>query len=296
MQSEDSSSLPAHGRIACARCFGGSAVWNETERIEDGWHIVNNPMSWGATAPRFLLLGVSKGTTQVDAIAAKPHDDVPFVGFRPALTRALQTLGLMGAGDSVDTKISAGEPDWAFGSMVRCALGLPKRDEIERSGTVVQQLARMPVSESWIMHCASAFLGALPTRLSVVVLLSNDHRYVEACFAAIRRLRPRTKRINDVAYSDGSITWVHIIHVGGPGKNHVTAWFEGEGKQGAKRRAAQAAVQRALGTAAVSAGAAPEAITFPTPPRGACAHATYRTPRPALPVPCRTIPPAMPSS
>jgi hypothetical protein len=35
--------------------------------------------------------------------------------------------------------------------------------------------------------------------------------------------------------------------VGGPGKNHIAAWFEGEGTQGDKRRAAQAAVRSALG-------------------------------------------------
>jgi hypothetical protein len=204
-------------------------------------------MSWGTATPRFLLLGVSKGTTQCEAIATKPHDEVPFDGFRPALTRALQVLGLLRPEEIIDDKISATEREWAFGSMVRCALGLFKADDsVQRSGSVVQRLAVMPAKDSWITRCSSTFLTVLPASLQIVVLLSNDDRYVEACFAAICHLRPGTRRINSVSYGDGQITWVHIIHVGGPGKNHVAAWFEGEGTQGDKRRAAQAAVRHAL--------------------------------------------------
>ncbi len=242
------SSLPDHGRIACSKCFPGPTAWNESELRVGDWHVVNNPMSWGTAAPRYLVLGVSKGTTQCAAIAARPHDEVPFHGFRPALSRALQLLGLLDSTETVGDKIAATEREWAFGSMVRCALGLSKADQsIARPGTIVQRLAAMDGDASWIVRCSAKFLGALPDSLRIVVLLSNDDRYVEACFAAIRQLRPATSRINSVSYGDGQITWVHIVHVGGPGKNHVAAWFGGEGSQGDKRRAAQAAVRNALG-------------------------------------------------
>ncbi|VTZ27658.1 hypothetical protein MPC4_180001 [Methylocella tundrae] len=241
--SESVSSLPANGRVACSKCFSGLTVWNETEVIAAGWHIVNNPMSWGAAEPQYLVLGVSKGTTQCEAISAKPHNDVPFDGFRPALAKALQLLGLLQTSETIESKISASEMEWGFGSMVRCALGLPTADNaIERSGTVVQRLAAMPADQSWITLCSSVFLRSLPASLRVVVLLSNDDGYIDACFGAIRRLRPSTRRINDVAYGDETITWVHIVHVGGPGKNHIASWFAGEGRQGGKRVAAQMAL------------------------------------------------------
>ena len=70
---EPHSSLPGHGRVSCSKCFPDSTIWNETELRVDGWHIINNPMSWGTGTPRFLLLGVSKGTTQCGAIAKKPR-------------------------------------------------------------------------------------------------------------------------------------------------------------------------------------------------------------------------------
>ena len=272
---ESRSSLPEHGRIFCSKCFPGPTVWNDTELRSHGWHVVNNPMSWGSANPRFLLLGVSKGTTQCAAVAAKPHNQVPFDGFRPALTRALQILGLLRPEAVIDDKISGAEGEWGFGSMVRCALGLPEaNNSIERSGAVVQRLAAMPVESSWISRCSSVFLGALPASLRVVVLLSNDNKYVDACFAAIRRLRPGTRRINAVAYGDGQVTWVHIIHVGGPGKNHLKAWCEGKGTQGEKRRHAQAAVRSVLGEAADQ-----DAFTAPVPtmqPSSARAHPSFR--------------------
>ena len=233
--------------------------------VADGWHIVNNPMAWGSAQPRVLVLGVSKGTTQCDAIATKPHNAVPFDGFRPALTRALQLLGLLQPSETVDNKIKEDEKDWAFGSMVRCALGIPKESYgIERSGTVVQRLARMPIENSWITRCSSRFLSRLPATVQIVVLLSNDDAYIESCFAAVKRLRPSTRRINSVAYGDGQVSWVHIIHVGGPGKNHINAWFHGEGTQGEKRYAAQRAVCAAQGLADAEASLV---VSSSPPPR-----------------------------
>lgn len=249
------SSLPPHGRVACSRCFDRAASWNTTQRqTPDGWHIVNNPMSWGAQTPRFLVLGVSKGTTQCEALNTKPHDQVPFDGFRPKLTDALRLLGLLSRLETIDDKIRDDETDWAFGSMVRCALGLvnPEDGRISRSGTVVQRLALMDDSQSWLTKCSSVFLTRLPAQLKVCVLLSNDDRYIEACRRIISRIRPMTRPINSVAYGDDQITWVHIVHVGGPGKNHINDWFTGNGTQGQKRMNAQNAVARALGRPTVA--------------------------------------------
>ncbi len=244
------STLPVHGRVACSRCFESDTVWNETQATTpDGWHIINNPMSWGSATPKFLVLGVSKGTTQCGALKIKAHDQVPFDGFRPKMTEALRLLGLLGAEDDIEHKIHADEKDWAFGSMVRCALGLLGKDDgsISRSGTVVQRLAMMSADSSWLSKCSSAFLSGLPASAKICVLLSNDDRYIEACRTTITRLRPATRPINAVAYGDSQVIWVHIIHVGGPGKNHIKDWFAGTGTQGRKRIEAQVAVSAALG-------------------------------------------------
>lgn len=253
-------SLPAHGKIACSRCFHNQTVWNVTDRrTEDGWHVINNPMSWGSEAPKILVLGVSKGTTQCDSLNTKPFDQVAFDGFRPRLTDALRLLGLLSSSEIIDEKINTLEKDWAFGSMVRCALGLVdvRNGQISRSGSVVKRLAQLSTSSSWLSNCSDAFLSNLPDRLDTVVLLSNDDSYIAACCEVISRLRPNTKRINSVAYSDERITWVHIVHVGGPGKNHIADWFAGRGTQGEKRLKAQDALfarsQRTLNSMYVAA-------------------------------------------
>src|SRR5579883_1691646 len=151
----------------------------------------------GERARRGFCSSASRRAPRNAGRSPRSHDEVPFDGFRPALTRALRVLGLLQPEQAIDDKISAAEREWCFGSMVRCALGLSKANEvIERSGTVVQRLAAMPIESSWITRCSATFLGAVPVSLRVVVLLSNDDKYIEACFAAIRRLRPGTSRIN----------------------------------------------------------------------------------------------------
>jgi hypothetical protein len=80
------------------------------------------------------------------------------------------------------------------------------------------------------------FLGKLPPRLETVVLLSNDDAYVNACFESVRRLHPDTCRINEVAYGNDRAIWVHMVHFGGTGFDHMTSWLEGKpNKQGRKR-------------------------------------------------------------
>jgi hypothetical protein len=202
-------------------------------------------MSWGAIDPKYMVLGFSKGANQAEIALSAPHDSVAYRGFRPTLTAALRVLGLLGPNETVDEHISKEEPDWAFGSVVRCTIEKLNREtgKFEKSGDVIAQSARRGARSDWIGQCLTQHLGVLPTRLETVVMLSNDDAYVEACFAAVRRLHTRVRRINEVAYGDGRATWVHIVHPAGTSGRHIPAWLNGEfGKQGRKMRAATAAL------------------------------------------------------
>lgn len=237
--------LPKHGRLACTKCFAGQAEWGRTSQNHGGWVLENNPMAWGSQNPRVLVLGFSKGTRQCESLLTRCHDSVPFSGFRVKLTSALQVLGLLGVHENIDDHINESDPDWAFGSVVRCSVAKidPDTGKPEKSGDVIAASAKRGESEDWIGRCMEQFLGRLPPRLETVVLLSNDDSYVDACFDRIQRLHPRTRRMNDVAYGDGRVTWVHIVHVGGPGINHITSWLTGaSNKQGRKRGLAVAAL------------------------------------------------------
>lgn len=87
------------------------------------------------------------------------------------------------------------------------------------------------------------FLADLPPRLRIIVLLSNGDAYVQACFERVSRLHPKV-----VAYGDGRVLWLHVVHFGSPGVNHIRGWLDAQpNKQGWKRDLAVAAVSGTFG-------------------------------------------------
>lgn len=169
--------FPEHGRMACTACFSGEqAEWGRAEQAVDGWMLEHNPLHWGASNPRILVLGFSKGARQSKALLDTPVNDIPYRGFRTNLSKALQVLGLLSADDRVDSHIHADEPDWAFASMSRCSISAidPETGESRKSGDVINRLASGGPGAGWFGTCVRRHLGALPSRLQVVVLLSND--------------------------------------------------------------------------------------------------------------------------
>lgn len=241
--------LPHHGRIECARCFPGGANWGSTTVEDDGWILENNPLAWGARNPRYLVLGFSKGTRQCERILATPHDEIPYAGFRPNLTAILRKLGLLGSEEHVEERIRGSEPDFAFGSLIRCSVAHvdPATGVASKSGDIINGLARRNASNDWALNCMRQFMAELPSRLEVVVLLSNDNDYVEACFRRLRSLHPSMKRVNSVAYSDGRVTWVHTVHGSSLAQSHINVWLDGgNSAQGLKQRAAVEAISHVL--------------------------------------------------
>lgn len=56
-----STGLPAHGRVACTACYAAPVPVRQTTREGDGWRITANPLAWGNTRPRVLVMGFRKG-------------------------------------------------------------------------------------------------------------------------------------------------------------------------------------------------------------------------------------------
>ncbi|MEH2576516.1 hypothetical protein [Bradyrhizobium sp. AZCC 1708] len=233
--------LPPHGRINCSRCFPGGAKWGNTSLEQDGWILENNPLAWGARNPRYLVLGFSKGARQCERLLVAPHDEVPFAGFRHNLTAILRKLGLLALEHSIDDRIRESEVDYAFGSLIRCSVAHinPTTGVASKSGDIINRLSRRSSSNDWALNCMRQFLTELPSRLEVVILLSNDTNYIDACFRQLRSLHPSMKRINSVAYSDGRVTWIHTVHGSPLAQSHINAWLDGGNTaQGLKQRAA----------------------------------------------------------
>lgn len=69
-------------------------------------------------------------------------------------------------------------------------------------------------------NCAQRFLGDLPpaTKLVVMFGLGTKGNYVRAARRLIERARPgRWLTVNEVAYTDGKVTFVHVEHFASQG-------------------------------------------------------------------------------
>lgn len=229
--------LPAHGFLTCSRCFP-TATWGETELEEDGWRLVNSPASWGATDPRVLVLGFSKAETQLKAFRRKPFDQVAYAGFRPNLTNVLRKLSLLTEDEDVGQRIAADERDFAFGSLIRCALSV-RDDETGKylsSGDIIKRSCLGKAPQDFIRACTETFLVTLPERLRVIVMLGNEDGYADSCFEAIGRIHSGVRRINKMAYEADGKVFVHVIHPAGTSGRHIPDWLHGSGgKQATKR-------------------------------------------------------------
>jgi hypothetical protein len=97
--------------------------------------------------------------------------------------------------------------------------------------------------------CAKQFLGQLPAETKLVVMfgLGAKNAYVATARKVIERGRPGAWRtINEVAYTDGKITVVHVEHFASQGAN-IPNWL---GQNGHPRTGlgllARSAVEAAL--------------------------------------------------
>ena len=160
----------------------------------------------------------------------------------------LDSLGVLPTDRSFDDLFRKDEPDFAFGSLIRCSIShVPAgSDKASKSGEIINALSRRRDGTDWAGNCIDRFLSDLPSRLRLVVLMSNDDDYVEACFDRIARVRPGLKRLSEVAYSDDRVTFVHIAHCSGTSVSHQQKWLaRAEGRQGDKARLADEAVRGA---------------------------------------------------
>lgn len=248
--------LPPHGRIACAFCFpGGTADWGVSVMEDSGWRLTNNPMAWGGQNPRVLVLGFSKGGTQNDGILNRPHADVAFRGGRHAVASILSTLGLMPSVRSIDELIADRDGDIAFGSLVRCSVSKfdSRTSRWVMSGADIMASC---LSEGGVGHvisnCTHRHLARLPPRLKLVILFGNNADYVDGCFRAIAGVRPGLRKLNAVAYTDGAVAFVHVVHFKAQG-GIVPNWCHGKPGQASHAERDQP-LKRVLALQAIQSG------------------------------------------
>ena len=243
-----------HVKFDCSQCYVNSVTtWGKTERTFGSgsppkWRIENTPASWGSENPRVAVLGFSRGQNQSHDL--QPFDQVAFHGMRPAIGKILRRLELLGSDEEVDALMRAGEHDFAFSSLIRCSIAQwdGSKGRYAKSGNAILRTCLKDLDSRQVaVACTRRFLGALPERLRIVVLLGNEEGYVEGCRELVSRLHPQVRPINAVAYGDGRVTWVHTVHAKAQG-SHLPDWLEQSsalGGQGRKRELALQAIRSA---------------------------------------------------
>lgn len=238
------SPVPEHGKIACVKCFDSAGT-----TVDFGpWRFRNDPGHWGASNPRVLVLGFSKGSTQVDVYDHGNFDDVAFAGCRDRLKKLLVALNLITMDERIDEKFRANEQDFGFASLIRCSVARRSgpAQTLRTSGDVVLRAFKEAAPARLIGNCSRSFLKPLPTRLQVVVMLGIQDKYVEECRMLVGYLYGSLcARINDVAYRTDAVVWVHAAHPSG-----ANGWFDrwltdapNSSPMALKRELAQSAIQ-----------------------------------------------------
>jgi hypothetical protein len=216
------SCLPDHGRIDCSLCHIGPIAFDRTQRTEGDWRITANPLAWGNPRAEVVVLGFSKGPNALGALATQPHDMIPYARQRRWVKKILARVGLVDATASIDRLISDRRGRFAWGSLIRCTVERNENGVWKGSGGgMLDKFVATPFGREIAGNCATRFLGSLPPETKLVVLfgLGSRNRYVTEARNVIQRARPGTWRwVNEVAYADESVVFVHVEHFASQGR------------------------------------------------------------------------------
>jgi hypothetical protein len=219
--------------VKCLHCFPSHETTDfdaTTRAAEDQkWRITSNPLAWGNTEPEIVVLGFSKGPTQSGALSHTPHERIAYKGSRKAVGKILAHIGLVRQPEDGDFKevvdhlISDRNGRFHFASLVRCTV--ERYDE--KAGTwkgsgggMLNKFVATPFGNEIATNCASQFLGNLPSKTKLVVMfgLGTKLNYVSATRDLLKKACPgEWSTLNDVSYTDGHVTFVHVEHFASQG-------------------------------------------------------------------------------
>ncbi len=136
--------------------------------------------------------------------------------------------------NSVDKAIADKNGRFHFGSLIRCTVeqyDLKKEKWKGSGGGMLDKFVAIPFGRKVSQQCTSRFLSNLPTETKLIIMfgLGSKQNYVRESYRLFQIARPsKWQWINDVSYTDGKITVVHVEHFASQG-SHIPDWL-GENK------------------------------------------------------------------
>ncbi|MBH1604620.1 hypothetical protein I5U63_06090 [Stenotrophomonas maltophilia] len=213
-----------HGWQACRACHApGLDV-----RVEGGWHLRANPGYWGTSVPKTLVLGFSKGATQIAAAQHGSFDGVAFAGaMRPRLAAVLHELGIDLGGQTINDALTAESRHMGAASLVRCGLSVMEKGKLVSSGTIMPKAMRSSLPLEAMKTCVARHLDPLPDSVERVVLLGTTDAYMKEVKALMRQQFNDFQDLNEVAFRAQGRTWVFASHPS-PANGTFQAWIDGD--------------------------------------------------------------------
>jgi len=216
--------LPKHGCIDCNRCYKNLDItFNETINSGGKWRITANPMAWGNHNPKIVVLGFSKGPRQIKDIDIIKHEDIAYKGSRLNVARILAHVGLLPNGtdqelkDNLHQVMNNDKGDFHFASLIRCTV--ERLDNVKgwtgTGGGMLDKFVDTTFGENITLNCMENYLSVLPAKAKLVIMfgMGTKGNYVKACNQLYKIIRPGNWAwLNEVAYTDGKITVVHVEH------------------------------------------------------------------------------------
>ena len=251
--------LPQHGRINCTKCFHNIPVqFDVSKRSEEGWRITANPLAWGNPDCEIVILGFSKGPTQSGALDNTPHDEIAYKGSRHNVGKILSHIGVLpletqnDPGRAISQIIANKTGRFHFGSLIRCAV--ERYDEKNSTwkgsgGGMLDKFVAKSFGQEVARNCTERFLSNLPAKTKLVVMfgLGTKLNYVQESFRLYQLARGgKWSWLNEVAYTDGKITVVHVEHFASQGAL-IPNWLgQDNHRRGKYGRMAKEAVDSAI--------------------------------------------------
>ena len=211
-----------HGPLPCRACYKG----NEPTLVLGDWRLLNNPGYYGSSDPEILVLGFSKGANQNKVADEGNFDKIAFAKARHRLKAVLETLRVMPSDRGIDALMTAREPQFGVASLVRCSFCKMKGGTCKTSGDVIPSAFTNASTLSIVQRCTSRFLGELPKRVKLVVLLGTGDSYIAKTWTIFSKLYTDFSPINPAAFCAGGALWLYAAHPS-PGNGHFDSWVAG---------------------------------------------------------------------
>lgn len=164
------------------------------------------------------------------------HNEIAFKGGRTNIGKIFAHIGLIESNllTTLDEQISAliqnPHGRFHFGSLIRCTV---ERFD-NKSGTwkgsgggMLDKFIKTSFGQKIVNKCTENHLGNLPSKTKLVVMfgLGTKLNYVNECFKLYgKTITGKWKWLNEVTYSNGDITVVHVEHFQSQGA-HISNWL-----------------------------------------------------------------------